>query len=46
MGAGGGGCALDQHETQGAALLGGLAELRDADELVDCVLALGCGEGA
>ena len=39
-------CALDQHETQGAALLGGLAELRDADELVDCVLALGSGEGA
>ena len=42
----GGGLALDGHETLGAALLGGLAELRDADELVDCVLALGSGEGA
>ena len=41
-----GGLALDGHETLGAALLGGLAELRDADELVDCVLALGEGEGA
>jgi hypothetical protein len=43
---GSGGLALDGHETLGAALLGGLAELRDADELVDCVLALGPGEHA
>jgi hypothetical protein len=38
--------ALDGHDGHEAALRSGLAELRAADELVDCVLALGAGESA
>ena len=41
-----GAAVVDQSAAHGGALLAALAELRGEDELVDCVLALGPGEGA